>query len=252
MASLSLETAGNTAVVSFDRPPVNALDVETLHELADTLDRLLKDDPDGVILTGTGAVFSAGADLRRVLEGDANYIAEGIEALTRAFETLFVFPRPVVAAVNGYALAGGAVLTCECDYRLMGENAGEIGAIELAAGVPFPSWALEIMRFAVNNEHLQEVILFGRSYPPARAIGLGLIDEMVPDAELRARAIEIVEELARVPRNTFAITKRELRHEAVATARRVSERFDDEVKTAWASAEVLGAIRRQMERLASS
>jgi enoyl-CoA hydratase len=249
LTAISLETHGNTAVITFDRPPVNALDVDTLHELADTLDRIAGDDPDGVILTGRGKVFSAGADLRKVLEADADYIAEGIEALTRAFETLFVFPRPVVAAVNGYALAGGAVLTCECDHRLMAEGAGTIGAIELAAGVPFPSWALEIMRFAVNNEHLQEIILFGRSYPPAEALDKGLIDEVVPDGALMQRALEIVDELARVPRTTFAISKRELRHGAVVAARDGSERFDDEVKAAWASEEVLSAIRRQMERL---
>jgi enoyl-CoA hydratase len=252
LTSISLETHGNSAVITFDRPPVNALDVDTLHDLADTLDRVAGDDPDGVILTGRGNVFSAGADLRRVLEADADYIAQGIEALTRAFETLFVFPRPVVAAVNGYALAGGAVLTCECDHRLMGESAGEIGAIELAAGVPFPSWALEIMRFAVNNEHLQEVILFGRSYPPPVAMDKGLIDEIVPDAELMERALAIVDELARVPRTTFAISKRELRHATVVAARDGSERFDDEVKAAWASEEVLSAVKRQMERLSSS
>jgi enoyl-CoA hydratase len=252
VTSVSLDTQGNTAVITFDRPPVNALDVDTLHELADTLDRVAKDDPDGVILTGRGKVFSAGADLRRVLEADANYIAEGIEALTRAFETLFVFPRPVIAAVNGYALAGGAVLTCECDHRLMAEDAGEIGAIELAAGVPFPSWALEIMRFAVNNEHLQEIILFGRSYAPQQAKAMGLIDEIVPTGALMDRATEIVDELARVPRTTFAISKRELRNAAVVAARDGSERFDEEVKAAWASEEVLSAIKRQMERLSSS
>src|SRR5687768_5599664 len=116
-------TSGDTAVITLDRPPVNALDVETLNELAATFDSLAPDDPDGVILTGRGAVFSAGADLRRVLQGDAGYIAEVIEALTRTFETLFVFPRPVVAAVNGHALAGGAVLTCGCDFRVMAAEA---------------------------------------------------------------------------------------------------------------------------------
>src|SRR3712207_4982275 len=101
MPGVSVDSSGNIATVTLDRPPVNALDVETLHELADAFDKLAADDADGVILTGRGAVFSAGADLVRVLEGDADYIAAGIEALTRAFETLFTFPRPLVAAVNG-------------------------------------------------------------------------------------------------------------------------------------------------------
>ena len=90
---------------------MNALDVDTLNELSDSFDEAAEDDTRAVILTGTGKTLSAGADLVRVLAGDDEYIDAGIDALTRNFRTLFEFPKPVVAAVNGHALAGGAVLS---------------------------------------------------------------------------------------------------------------------------------------------
>jgi enoyl-CoA hydratase/carnithine racemase len=198
-------------------------------------------------LTGTGSAFSAGADLRKVLAADPDYISAGIEALTRCFRTLFVFHRPLVAAVNGHALAGGAVLTCACDHRVMGGD-GLIGAIELKAGVPFPGWALEIVRYGANNEHAAEIINFGRAYEPGRALDIGLIDE-VTDGDVLDRAVEAARELATVPRKTFEITKRALRERTVHAADALSAVIDDDVKAAWSSPEVLDSIRRQLESL---
>ena len=237
-------------VVRIDRPPVNALDVDTLNELSDAFDRATADATRAVILTGTGSTMSAGADLVKVLKEGDGYIDAGIDALTRNFRTLFEFPKPVVAVVNGHALAGGAVLTCACDYRLMGKWAGSIGTIELAAGVPFPAWALEIVRYAVTNEHFPEVVYFARSYVPEEALQKGLVDEVIADTLLMQRALEIVHELLQVPAMTFSIAKRSMRAATVAAAEHLM-RFDDDVKAAWKSQEVQDAIKRQVDALRS-
>lgn len=245
---IATEDHDTIRILRIDRPPVNALDVDTLNELSDAFDVAEADQTRAVVLTGTGSTMSAGADLVKVLEGDASYIDAGIDALSRNFRTLFEFPKPVVAMVNGHALAGGAVLTCGCDYRLMGKWAGSIGTIELAAGVPFPAWALELVRYAVPNEYFAEVVYFARSYVPEEALRKGLVDEVVADTLLMSRAIEIAFELAQVPASTFAITKRSMRAAAVAAAEELS-RFDDDVKAAWRSKEVQDAVRRQMDAL---
>jgi enoyl-CoA hydratase len=156
MGAIKSDMTGGTLTLRLDRPPVNALDVATLDELSDRLDAASAEDVQAVVLTGSGPVFSAGADLHRVLDGGGDYVNTGIAALSLAFETLFVFFRPVIAAVNGHAWAGGCILTSACDYRIMSATGGTIGAVELKAGVPFPAWALEILRYAVNNEHVQE------------------------------------------------------------------------------------------------
>lgn len=248
MPAIEASLREGVTVLRLDRPPVNALDVETLDALSDSLDQARSSDADAVVITGTDSVFSAGADLRRVLGEDADYVAAGIDALTRAFKTLFTFPRPLVAAVNGHALAGGCIITCACDHRLIASSAS-IGAIELAAGVPFPAWALEVMRHAVPAGHLDDVILLGRAYPATEALGLGLVDDVVGDDEVLDRALEVAVELAQVPRTTYALTKAMLRQPAVELAERTAPGTDPEVKRAWASDEIRAAIERQMRRL---
>jgi enoyl-CoA hydratase len=252
VSSIVTEPLDDITVLRIDRPPVNALDIETLNELADRLeDAAAAEAVAGIVLTGTGPIMSAGADLVKVLQAEQAELDAGIDALTRAFRTLFEFPKPAVAAVNGHALAGGAVLTCGCDHRVMGETAGRIGAVELRAGVPFPAWALELVRHAVNNEHLQEVVYFGRAYEPKEALAKGLVDELVPDGELMDTAIARVRSLTRVPTETFAVTKRSLRAAAGAAASAL-ERFDDDVKATWSSDEVKAAIARQLDAMSRS
>lgn len=247
--NLRIEDHDEIRVLRIDRPPVNALDAETLHELADGLDAANADaSVRAVVLTGTGKVMSAGADLVKVLEAEDDEIDAGIDALTRAFRTLFVIPKPVVAAVNGHALAGGAVLACGCDHRVMGETRGRIGAIELAAGVPFPAWALELVRHGVNNSHFEEVVYFGRAYEPSDALERGLIDELVADGSVVDISIQRARELARVPATTYALTKRSARAATVGMAEALAQ-YDDEVKAAWRSDEVQAAVRRQLEAL---
>ena len=236
-------------VLEIDRPPVNALDVDSLNEFTERLEKAVWEEQGGVVLTGKGAMFSAGADLKAVLDGGPEYTNAGIVAMSQAFEALFVFPRPVVAAINGYALAGGCILTCGCDYRIMSASAGTIGAVELKAGVPFPSWALEILRFAVNNHHLQEIALTGRAYEPDDALEKGLLDEVVPAEALMTRAVEMANELAAVPANTYRLTKRALRKPAVEAAIKGAASTNEEVKAAWRSPEVLDAIRSLLSQL---
>jgi enoyl-CoA hydratase len=248
MTAIDATSDGGIVVLRLDRPPVNALDVETLNELSDRIDDALEGDADAVVVTGTGEIFSAGADLEKVLASGPADVHAGIDALSRNFRTLFTFPRPIVAAVNGFALAGGAVITCACDHRVMGRT-GRIGAVEHSAGVPFPSWALEVVRHNVPAGHFQDVVLRGRAYKPEEALRLGLIDEVVDDERVLSRATEIARELALIPRVTYALTKALARQPSVVLAEDGARRTDDEVKRAWNSVEVREAIQRRLDSL---
>src|SRR4051812_6094777 len=99
-----------------------------------------------IVLTGAGRAFSAGVDLRRIVEGGVPYAEEFLPALSDAFLAVFDCPRPVVAAINGHALAGGCVIAAAADLRLM--SGGTIGLTELLVGVQFPTVPLEIARHA--------------------------------------------------------------------------------------------------------
>jgi enoyl-CoA hydratase len=111
-------------------------------------------------------------------------------------------------------------------------------------GVPFPTWALEIMRFAVIGSTLQELVLLGRTYPPDRSLEKGLLDELVEPDALMDRAVTVAGRLANIPPATFALTKRSLRAptEALVTARAADD--DERVRGLWDSPEVRDSIRQ--------
>ena len=115
-----------------------------------------------VVVTGTGRIFSAGVDLLRLLDGGVPYIRAFLPALRTMLAAVFSHPRPVVAAINGHAVAGGCVLACAADRRLMARDAGRIGVPELLVGVAFPSVALEIMRCAMAPQYFEDAILTRR------------------------------------------------------------------------------------------
>lgn len=237
------------ATLAFDHGPVNALDREFLLEIAETLRAIDAEDVDALILTGEGPAFSAGADLKRVVEGGAEYVHSSVDALSEAFDSIFRFRRPAVAAINGHAIAGGAIFSCACDYKIMARDSGVIGLAELRVGVPFPTYALEIVRFAVAPQHFQEIILLARNYSPEEGMAKGLVDEVVPAEALMDRSLKTARSLAAIPRPTFDLMKKALRRNALEAIGRHRMEVDPEVTALWAGDEVQGAIKRFIESL---
>lgn len=245
---IDVERHDTVAVVRLDHGPVNALDLELLHAITATFGELADDDTEAVVLTGAGRSFSAGVDLRRVLDGGPEYLEGFLPALTEAFETVFRFPRPVVVAVNGHAIAGGCIFTCAGDRRLMAAGDGRIGVTELLVGVAFPTAALEILRFAAGTR-TAELVLTGATFPPEEAVIRGLVDEVVPAGELAGRAVDEARRLAAIPRRTFLLTKRQLRREAIDTIAQNAPRDDAHATEIWGSAETLERMRSYLEAL---
>ena len=245
---IDLSRDGELAILRLANPPVNALGPEFMEAIIAGLDKAEASDARALIVTGDGIAFSAGADLFRVFDAPMEDLARGIATMSRMFERLFRFPKPTVAAVNGHAIAGGAVLTCACDYRIAGEGPHRIGFSELAVGVPFPRWALEILRFAVGAQHVRDLALVARTFSLDEAVRTGMIDEVVPAGDLKERASATARRLARVPAETYALTKAALLAPAVDRVERLGQKHDDECVRLWASAEVQEAIRGFLER----
>lgn len=185
----------------------SAMDVELLQALIDALDAA--SDARAIVLTGTGSIFCAGVDLFRLTNEGAPYVERFFPLLRDAIAKLFEMPVPVVAAANGHAIAGGCILVCACDYRLMADGNGRIGVPELLVGVPFPEVALKVMQFAVPN--VAPLVMTGRTVLPQEARSFGLIDEVVEQAALMDRAFAMASQLASIPRESFRMTKRTLR-----------------------------------------
>jgi enoyl-CoA hydratase len=225
----------------------SALDVELLDALLRELDGAAA-DVGALILTGTGSIFSAGVDLFRISEGGAGYVRQFLPLLCRLVRTLFAFPRPVVAAVNGHAIAGGCVLVLAADVRLMAAGIGRIGLPELLVGVPFPAAALEIVRFAVPRDQVQSLIYTGRTLPPQEALAAGLVDEVIPAEDLPARVQEVARQLALIPPPVYRLTKQSLRAEALERIDRADEPQERAVLEVWSAAETHAHVREYLRR----
>jgi len=246
------EPQGPITILRMEHGKANAMDVELLDDLSEALAAAEASDAEALVLTGTGRIFSAGVDLFRVLDGGADYLGRFLPALSRALKDLFAFPRPVVAALNGHAIAGGCILACACDHRLMAQAAdgsgGRIGVPELRVGVPFPSAALEILRFAIPRQHLQEVAYVGRTFSPGDALARGLVDELVDPDGLADRALEAARNLAAIPTGTFQLSKRQLRRPTLDRLPTLEQKIDPEVYALWARPEIHEHIREYLDR----
>src|SRR6201987_6356789 len=145
-----------------------------------------------VFITGGGRCFSAGVDLRALVDGGAEYAERFVTALSEAFLAVFDHPAPVVAAINGHAIAGGCVFAMCADVRLM--SGGTIGLTELSVGVPFPVAALEICRFAMGPSATRAA-LQAKTIDADAALAQGWVYAVGPNGELISQAAATVREV---------------------------------------------------------
>jgi enoyl-CoA hydratase len=232
------------AVLRMSHGPVNALDLELLSALPDALSAVA--DAPAVVLTGAGRCFSAGVDLHRIVDDGAAYVADFLPALSKALLTLFSHPKPVVAAINGHALAGGCVLAVACDFRIM--SAGTIGLTELTVGVPFPTVPLEIMRHAAGPA-VSRLVLTAPRLDPAAGQLCGLVDEVTTADDLLPAAFRRTDQLSSVPSHVFAMSKEQLHRPALERMAADRPVDDPRVLEVWSSETSREFIRTFMANL---
>jgi enoyl-CoA hydratase len=245
---IELKDRDGIAVVTMAHGKANALDVELCEAVAAQFDKLREAPAKAVVLTGQGRMFSAGVDLVRLSEGGAPYVRRFLPALHRLFEAVFFFPKPVVAAVNGHAIAGGCVLQCCADKRIAARGDSRIGVTELLVGVPFPPLAFEVMRFASPPRYLADGMYSGATFTPDVALTRGLVDELADAPALLDRAVAAAQTLAALPPKTFAQTKQQVRQPVVDALERHAKRIDEASMGIWTADETLGHIREYVSR----
>jgi enoyl-CoA hydratase/carnithine racemase len=242
---IETQTVGAVQVLTLSSGRVNAQDVELLDELTDAVREQQRSGKGPLVITGAGRAFSAGVDLNRVVDGRVDYTDRLIPALSNAFNAVFEFPRPTVAAINGAAIAGGCVLACACDRRLISPNA-QIGASEVRVGVAFPVAALEVMRYACGD-HAEDVLLGGHVYKAEEAVANRLAHRIVSEGLIEAAVAEAAD-LGGIPAEAYRHTKAQLRAPAVARIRAGAD-IDAEVRRLWGAEETLQRIGDYLESL---
>lgn len=243
------EIRDGVSVLRMAHGKANALDLSLTEGLDEALALEVEGEGRAAVLTGTGGIFSAGVDLVRLLDGGPERVARFVAALREMIWRLLTHPKPLIAAVNGHAIAGGCILACGCDYRVMAEGKGRIGVPELLVGVPFPTAALETLRMVTPAHLVQSTVFRGQAYLPDEARSRGLVDELAPPESLLGVALDRARAMAAVPTESFRVTKAQLRAPVLERIRAAeADGTEDAVAAAWSRPETLAAIREYVRK----
>ena len=230
------------AILSLAHGKANALDLELCDAIIAAFKDIETSAVRAIVLTGQGRMFSAGVDLVRLLDGGTAYVRQFLPTLHRLYDTVFHHPKPVIAAINGHAIAGGCVLHCCADRRIMARDSGRTGVTELLVGLPFPALAFEVIRFAVVPRYFPDIVTSGATVPPDVALERGLVDEIVEPGALIERAVAAARTLAALSPEAFAQTKRQIRLPLTERMERNGAAVDAAVTDIWTRPDALKSI----------
>ena len=224
-------------VLRLARPPASALNTAFLLDIEQRLKELaFMPDLRALILTGTGKVLSAGLDLKEAVDFDLEAQTAICDALNRAYGALYGFPKPVIAAINGHAIAGGFFFVLGADYRIAAD-ASTFGLTEVRVGVSFPISALEIAKAELSATLSRRLLLSGRNIKADEALDHKVLDEVVTRDEVMTRAIQVARDYATIPPIAYGDVKAQLRADALERIRRAVEEGEDPTLKGWFTAE---------------
>jgi enoyl-CoA hydratase/carnithine racemase len=216
MEFVRLSTEGGIAEVRLARGKVNALDPRLVDELT-TCVQQLADDPEvrAIVLTGTGKFFSFGFDIPLFLGYSKEAFTDYVTRFTTLYRKLFACPKPVVAAINGHAVAGGCMLASACDARVMVQGKAKIGLNEIGFGSSVFAGSVQMLMYWVGARRTQEMVHSGGLYAADEASSFGLIDTVATEESLMERAREQALRRAAMDPVAFASIKRLLRQPVI-------------------------------------
>jgi enoyl-CoA hydratase len=201
--------AEGIALVTLTQPPMNAMDADLLEELANLFEGLAADRTvRAAVIAADGPAFSAGLNLKTVPSLDRLGQRRLVDALNEAFGTLYGWPKPLVAAVNGHAIAGGLILALCADWRVAADVPMQVSLAEVRVGVTYPVAALEVARSELSAAAARRLMLLGETLDAASAEALAVFDERVPATSLRQHAIAQAIRHSALPPQAFASSAR--------------------------------------------
>jgi enoyl-CoA hydratase/carnithine racemase len=241
---------GGIRELALERPPVNALDPRLIRKLREEIEAVGQDEVKALVLTSRlPSRFSGGLDIPALLELDRAGMAQVLEDFFALLKALAFLPCPSVAALNGHAPAGGAVLALHCDLVVLAEGDFRIGLNEVQVGLPLPASIHAVLARRVGLQAAERLAVRGLLVASAEAYRLGLVDELVPVDAVRERAFELAREFLSLPKQamlrTRALARCDLQEQILALSPATQEAFLED----WFSKECQQALRAFVERL---
>ena len=229
---MTYDGGGAVATLAIDDGKVNALSAAVLEALLAGLDRAESEEA-AVLLTGRPGYFTAGFDLK-VFEQGGDELLRMLELGAVLSGRILAFPRPVVIAASGHALAAGAFLLLAADLRIGAAGPFRVGLNEVQIGLTMPWFVVELARHRLNPRYLDAAVVHATIYTPEDAIAPGYLDRTAAPDRLADESRAAAEELAALNARAFAETKQRLRGPAIAAVQAGAERMLDELRAAMA------------------
>jgi enoyl-CoA hydratase len=236
--------------LTLDRGRTHAIDPELVDQLSHAFSNLEKDESvHCVILSGAGdRFFCNGLDVASLLPLSRGELSRFYDAFIHLVTRMYLFPRPLVAAINGHAMAGGLILALTADYLLIGADNRYVGLSEVKLGLPVPQAAILMLTTLVGSRHAHQIALCGETLLPETAYRAGLVHEVTSFKHLDRVAETMARELAEKPAAAYGLTKRYLRAPTATEMTATRESSREEFVNCWFLPDTQAALRRLAER----
>ena len=228
------------------RSPVNAFNANTLNDLGDFFDRLADDkNVKAIVMSSPFKVFSAGLNLKEAKHYDVNEQTAILNGFHSCFLKMFSFPKPLIVAVEGAAIAGGFFPVLCSDYRIAGLNA-TFGLAEVRVGVDFPTGLVEIVRSMMSPNDMRLIMQNGKPISADQALNGQIVDECVKVGEARKLALSIANEYADLPPIAYAKVKQQVRAPVIMALQKEINEAAHSKPEAWFTSETQAAMAKMI------
>jgi enoyl-CoA hydratase len=240
----------DVAVLRLEGGKANAMTPDLLDTLERMIDGFERGPATAAVLTGYERYFSGGLALPHIIDFDVARMRSFIEHFSRAMTRVFACEKPIVAAINGHAIAGGCVLALMCDWRISADDpAVRIGLNEAQLGLGLPAIILESLRAAVPPASIVPIALEGTLFAPDAALAVGLVHELAPAGDLIARATAKAKAFAARPAAGIAQIKHALRAPSLAAIARTADADTTRWLDTWFSPAAQSRLRAIVAKL---
>jgi enoyl-CoA hydratase/carnithine racemase len=218
MKLVERELRGEVALLKLNRSVTNPVNLALINELSGNVEKA-RDEKEiaGVVLSSANdKFFSIGFDIPQLIELNEKDFTKFYTAFNQLCVSLYTFPKPLIAAITGHAVAGGCILTLCCDYRFIAEGKKLMGLNEIKLGVPLPYPADRILRQIVDDRVARKILDTGDFFLPEETLGMGIVDEVMPLEQIVEKAVEKVESIQSRSLYAYAAIKRNRIEKVVA------------------------------------
>ena len=207
---VKIDRDGAVATIRLDHPPANAFSEPVSLELSQAAAAVAADPSvRAIVVWGGGRIFAAGADIKVMVGFGPEEVAVDVGALERACRDLEAVPKPVIAAINGFALGGGCEVALACDRRIAAEDA-KLGLPEIRLGIIPGAGGTQRLPRLIGLARARDLVMTGRHVEAEEALATGLVDRVVPPGEVHGAALEEARAYAAGPTVAYAAAKRAL------------------------------------------